>query len=301
MSHARSVFKNTSMITTRRVRGREFLLRPSEQLNQLLLYVVAVKRKQYNLPLHAITALSNHWHQCLTDLMANVVDYERDCHSTITRALNCFHGEFESVWASEQGSRVTCVEPDDLIEKIGYTLANPVKAKLVRNGYHWPGVRMAWPAKPMTIERPKYFFFGEEDGGKWPKEVVLEFARPPGFDELSDEELAKLMTATTDRHEDAARTEADAEGWKFLGRKKILAQSRHARPGSREPRFGISPKVACRNKWRRIEKLQEDKEWRLLYDINRIAWLGGDREVEFPYGTYKMRVVHGAKCASAPA
>ena len=179
-------------------------------------------------------------------------------------------------------------------------MANPVEAGLVRHGHSWPGVRRAWPCKPLAITRPARFFRGEEAGGKWPEVAVLELTRPPGNDDLSDEELASVIHAAIEEREARFRAEHDAKGMPFLGRRKVLEQRRHGRPRTREPRFGISPKVACRNKWLRIERLQANKLWLATYCGALIRWRVGDREVVFPAGTYKMRVVHRARCAEVP-
>ena len=285
---------------TRRVRGRVLLLTPSKRTNQIVAYVAAVIAKKLGIWLHAITALSNHWHVCLTDPHGNIVAFERDCHQFIARAVNAHHGEFESLWSSEPTSRVECEEPDDLVGKIAYTMANPVEAGMVRHGKSWPGVRRAWPSKPRVIKRPPRFFRGEKKGGKWPKEAVLEFVRPPGYDELSDDELAAVIGAAIEEREAQARAQRDADGKPFLGRRAVLAQSRHGRPRTREPRFGTSPKVACRNKWRRIERLQANRQWQVDYQAALASWRAGERDVVFPAGTYKMRVLHGVQCAEAP-
>ena len=285
---------------TRRVRGRTFLLRPCKRTDQIVRYVVAVMARRWSIQLHALIVMSNHWHPCLTDPDGNVVQFQRDCHSFIARALNAAHGEFENIWSSEPTSRVECVKPDDLVHKIAYAMANPVEAGLVRYGKSWPGVRHAWPCKQRVIRKPPGFFRGNDDGGQWPDEVVLEFSRPPGYDDLCDDELGAAINAAIDEREQRFRREYDEVGRTFLGRKAVLAQRRHGRPTSREPRFAMSPKVACRNKWQRIERLAANKRWLADYtDVCR-RWMSGDRAVVFPAGTYKMRVVHRAACAPEP-
>ena len=95
--------------------------------------------------------------------------------------LNAAHGDFESVWvSSEASSRVECEDPDDLVARIAYTMANPVEAGLVRYGKSWPGVRRAWPSKPIAIQRPPKFFRGAEQGGSWPEQATLRFCRTRG-------------------------------------------------------------------------------------------------------------------------
>jgi len=80
----------------------------------------------------------------------------------------------------------------------------------------------------------------------------------------------------------------------------VLRQSRHARPRTREPRGGNSPRVACTDKWRRIERLRSNRAWLEAYNASRERFAAGDLVAEFPYGTYKMRVQCGVRCARAP-
>lgn len=298
VSRARPVYKSVSLMITRRAHGREFRLRPCEKTNAIVRYVVAVVRERTGIELICLTVMGNHWHICLSDPEGRICDFTRDCHSLIARAVNAAHGDFENLWSTEQTSHVTCTEPSDMIAKIAYVMANPVEARLVTHGKNWPGVRMAWPAKPQVVRRPEKFFRGEEDGGKWPDTAVLEFSRPPGYESKSDEELAKMIQTAIERREEHFRQKARREGKKFLGRRRVLKQSRHARPKKREKRFKISPRVACRNKWRRVECLQRNRVWSDEYTRALRAWRSGGREVEFPHGTYKMRVLHSVRCAS---
>ena len=196
-----------------------------------------------------------------TDPDGRIVEFRRDLHALLARHINAMFGEFESIWSREPTCRVECAEPADILDKIIYTLANPVEALLVERGHNWPGVRRAWPMKPKKIRRPPGFFRSEDDGGMWPEEVTLTFHRPPGYDHLSDDELAALLRETLHRREDEIRKTAAKAKKKFLGRRAILAQSRHACPTSREKRFGLRPQVAARWKWARLEALQRRKDW----------------------------------------
>ena len=288
-------------MVTKRVRGREFRLRPSRRINKIVQYVLAVIARRTDIQLHSVVVLSNHWHVCLTDPEGRICEFTRDCHAFIARAVNAAHGDFESIWSNEQTSHVTCVEPKDLVDKIAYTMANPVEAFLVEHGKNWPGVRRVWPAKPQIVSRPKKFFRGEEDGGTWPKTVTLEFSRPPGYDEKSDEELTALIQDAIYKREEQFREQARREGKSFLGRRGVLEQSRYARPDTKAPRFKISPRVACKSKWQRIERLGRNRTWGTSYARALVGWRNGDREVVFPPGTYKMRILHGARCAPRPS
>ncbi len=300
MSFARPVFKERSLMLTRRVRGQEFLLRPGPTTNNIVGYVLAVMQAKWNLSVIAVVAMSNHWHVVVWDPDGKVVEFQRDCHHFITEGLKANVGGVEPVWSSGAPSRVECEQPEDVIHRVAYCMANPVEAGLVAYGSRWPGLRRAWPSKPKVFKRPLKYFRGEEKGGAWPAQARLELSRPPGFDELSDDELAGLVEGAVEEREQTFRDQRAKSGKPFMGRRAVLRQSRHSRPRSREQGPSLSPTVACRDKWRRIERLQANQQWLDSYMAAFTRHREGDRDTVFPYGTYKMCVVYGAPCAGPP-
>jgi hypothetical protein len=236
-----------------------FLLRPSDEVNEIVGYFLAVLSAERGILLRAATALSNHTHKVATDPRGQIVNLLRDFHSFVARHLNARFGDFENVWSSEPTSRIHCAQPEDVIDKMAYMAANPVTSFLVKFRKSWPGLQMAWPAPPRTFKRP--FGFLRDDTGRWPEGATLTMTRPPGFDEMDDAELADLLAFCTGVKEDIAREKAEREGIPFVGRRAIRRQSRYSRPRTREPRFERSPRHACKNKWLRIERLLADQQW----------------------------------------
>ncbi len=299
MSHASPVYENETLMVTRRTGQRQFLLKPSKTITQVILYVFAVQAQEMGISLHALVALSNHIHDVLTDPDGRVVDFYRDVHSNITKALNVHLGRKESIWSSSKTNRVALVTRNAIIDKIAYTLANPVEALLVRYGYQWPGIRMSWPMKPLTIKRPPFYFRGPLKGGKWPDEVTLTLERPPGFEDLSEAELEERIALRTKELEDAARAKADENGRQFLGRKNVLRTSRYACAKREEKPFRITPVVAARDAEARIQRIEENLAWRERYVKVRDRFIGGERDVVFPYGTYMLPQHFGANVETA--
>ena len=130
-----------------------------------------------------------------------------------------------------------------------------------------------------------------------PAEAVLEVECPPGFDSV-DSFWREILVRVKDLEEKAVE-ELKALGRSFLGVQTVLAQDPEARPANGEPRGQLCPRVACRDKWRRIETLQRLKTFLVDY---REAWQSfsrGVRDTVFPHGTYWMRVAYGVPCASA--
>jgi putative transposase len=88
--------------------------------------------------------------------------------------------------------------------------------------------------------------------------------------------------------EDECARERQQSGRSVLGRKRVLCQSWKDSPSSREPRRGLRPRVAARNKWLRIMRLQCNKDFEVSYRAARKSWIAG-MPAEFPFGTYWLR------------
>jgi len=270
-------------------------LKPSRKLNRTIEYVVAVVAKRTGVRIHALCVLSNHWHVVASDPEARIPEFLRDVHALIAKCVNGALGRWENVWASEQTSLVRASGDEDVLARIVYTMANPVSARLVAYGHSWPGVRVCWPAVRKPVARPKHFF---REDGPMPATATLELARPPGFDHLDDDELARYIGESIEQREQEVRDQVAREGQSFLGRSAVRKQSHFASPRSAEPRRRMSPRVAAKNKWRRIEALQRLKEFIRRYRDALALWRAGFADVKFPTGTYALRVVAGVRCGA---
>jgi hypothetical protein len=80
----------------------------------------------------------------------------------------------------------------------------------------------------------------------------------------------------------------------------VRKQSWRDRPGTREPRFGLRPQVACRSKWARIEALQRNRDFVEAYVDARARWLRGQASL-FPPGTYWLRLFARVPVAGHPS
>jgi putative transposase len=291
----RQMIPGTTYLVTRRCTQRQFLLRPSPTTNAIFLYVLGVAAMKFGVQLHAFVVLSNHFHAVVSDPDARLPAFEQYLDSLVARAVNASLGRWEAFWAPSSYSAVRLLEPGDIIDKIAYVLANPVAAGLVHAGREWPGVWSAPErigAGPMLVHRPGFFF---REKGPMPEKVELELTLPPGFDSV-DEFRARLLDALTACECEAVRS-AQSEGRKFLGVRRVLAQNPSGRPPAEEPRRRLSPRIAGRDKWKRIEALGRLVEFIRAY---RAAWhelRRGVRDVVFPHGTYWLRVAHGVACA----
>jgi putative transposase len=297
MTAPRQVLPGTTYLVTRRCTQRQLLLRPSATTNALFLYILAVAARRFSIRVHAFCVLSNHYHLVVTDPDARLPAFGQYLDSLVARATNACLGRWESFWAPSSYSAVALASPADILEKAAYVLANPVAARLVRRGRDWPGLWSAPEqigAAPLATTRPAGFF---RANGYMPEMVELELTPPPGFDTPGEfrDQLARMLELLEVR----ATTDVAAEGGGFLGNAKVLAQRPSARPARGEPRRKLNPRIAARDKWKRIEVLSRLIEFLAGYRQAWLAWQSGRTEVLFPPGTYLMRVVHGVRCEQA--
>ncbi len=294
MTAPRQVLPGTTYLVTRRCSQRQFLLKPSETTNGVFLYLLALAAARYGIQVHAYCVLSNHFHLVVTDPHASLPAFHQVLDALVARAVNASLGRWEAFWAPNSYSAVRLTSPGDIVDKVAYVLANPVAAGLVGSGRAWPGL---WSAPEriggaeLVARRPTHFF---DPNGGLPEDVTLRLEAPPGFD--SAEQFRALLSRALEAAEDEARSRTRARGG-FMGVGTVLAQKPTGRPRRQEPRRALNPRVAGRDKWKRIEALARLSEFLSAY---RAAWRSrrsGRRDAVFPCGTYLLRVVHGVPCA----
>ena len=297
--YARPMRPGTMYKVTRRTTQRLYLLLPTGMTREVFGYCLGVALSRFGILLHAVTVLCNHYHIDVTDLYGELPAFKHLLNLLVARAMNAHWGRFENFFASDAPSDVELVTAEEVLDRMVYTLTNPVKAGLVRSGAEWEGLTsygMRFGSK-MVFRRPEKFF---DKNGALPEEVVVEVSRPGILPELSDEELFVLLMRKVKERERELVAAAKQENRRFLGMGRVLRRKHTDTPFSREPRFKLNPRVASRSKWQRIAALQRNKEWLAAY---RQAWekfCAGVRDVLFPEGTYLMRVQYGVACAQAP-
>ena len=82
---------------TRRCTQRQFLLRPSDIVNQVFLYTLAYVAKKYSIKVHSFCIIRNHYHLIVTDPDTNILRF--------IHLLNSIGGVME------------LVTPEDIMEK----------------------------------------------------------------------------------------------------------------------------------------------------------------------------------------
>jgi REP element-mobilizing transposase RayT len=294
MTAPRQILPGATYLLTRRCACRLLLLRPSPLTNAIFHFVLADAARRFGIEIHAYCVLSNHWHAVVTDPEARLPGFLQQLDSLVARAVNALLGRWESFWAPASYSAVTLVAPEDIVEKTAYVLANPVAAGLVRSGRDWPGLWSAPEsigAGPTTVKRPDFFF---RQKGKMPEVVELELTAPPGFGSAEAFRERVLQALAAKEAEAVANLEAAERG--FLGGQRVLAQEPASQPATAEPRRQLNPRIAGRDKWKRVEAIGRLVEFLRRYRAALRAFREGVEGVVFPRGTYLLRVTQGVPC-----
>ncbi len=299
MTTPRQVLPGSTYLITRRCTQRQFWLRPSKLANQIFAYCVAHAAELTGVQVHAVCVMSNHWHAVVTDPSARLPEFLHWVHKYVAKCINAAYGRWENLWASEPPSAVRLEGDDDVLQKVAYTLANPVISGLVESGKRWPGL-CSTPSDlaggTLHVMRPAVFF---RACGTMPKSATLRIVRPPIYLSRPDDELVNLVKRVVADKEAGVRAAFARAGRAFLGVRAIRSQRLSDRPRGKEPRRKLNPRIASRDKWRRIEALRRVRGFLTEYRQAYERWKCGVRDVVFPHGSYAMRVHQGVVVATA--
>jgi putative transposase len=291
----RPIVPGATYLITRRCTQRQFLLTPTTREHvRAFLYCLAYASAKSGVLVHAVVVMGNHYHIVVTDPRGLLPVFAECLNKLVAKCLNAMRGRWENIWASEPVSYVRLIDDDAIIEKIAYTLCNPVQAGLVARGDQWPGLRLGRPGS-YRVRRPDTFFREE---GPMPASLTLELTAPP-LQELDDRAARRHIDQVVTAREAEERRRVRAAGRTFSGQRAVIAQDPFASPRTREPRRGLSPKLASRNKWLRIETLMRCAVFVREHRAAMVAWCQTTRDAIFPAGTYLMRVRYLVPCADA--
>jgi hypothetical protein len=275
-----------------------FLLRPDPDTVNAFIYCLAVAAQRHQVDIMGFIQMSNHLHDAPYDRLGNAPEFYQEFHRLLAKCVNCLRGRWENVFATKQTSVVRLINREDVIARLVYIATNPVKDGLVERVADWPGAngyRALVTGEVITATRPKVFF---SERGTMPATVTLKVGIPPELgpaDEIIAEVVRRVAIVEAEQAELRART-----GRRVLGRDAVLRQRWDASPKKHKPRRGLSPTIAARNLWARLEELQRKPAFVAGHRFARAALLAGN-PIPFPHGTYWHRRFIGVAVEPPPA
>ncbi|AUX48193.1 transposase [Sorangium cellulosum] len=294
MSQPRSIVPGATYLLTRRALRRHLLFRPDAAINQLVLYTLAVSARRFGIQVHALCMMSTHLHLVVTDTLGVLPKFLQFFHRLIalgTKVLRAWEG---SVWDNAPTSVVHLLTPAAVVEKIAYTMANPVAAGLVKRAHDWPGAKVLVDelGGALSARRPEAYF--DATNPQWPNEAELALSLPPYVAQDAADDFRQKVRTELERHEADARTEVERQGFGVLGAERASAASPYDRATSDEPLRDRNPTFAVGRgqpgAWQRAAAAV--RAFRAAYREALAQWRIGVRTVVFPTGTWCMRVLH---------
>ena len=302
----RPVFEGTIYLITRRCAERRLFLQPSALVTQVVVYCLAVAAMLYGVKIHAVCVMGSHIHLVVTDPKGNIPKFMHWFDMMVARFLNAKRKRNENFWKVGTYNRPAIVDPDDVLRKMVYVLTNPVEARLVPIAAQWPGYwsgTLRHGIERVPVKKPKLGDFFKS----YPEEMTLVIERPEGFEHLSGEEFGDLLHEKFEAEETEIRERVIAEheesgrgGPAFLGMKGVRKRNWWDSAVGPEQFAGLVPNVIAGDKQLRLRLIDELKVFREQYHQARKLFERGHHDVEFPPGTYWMKLHGGAKVREPP-
>ena len=287
----------------------EFRLKPTAETRAAFAFTMVESATRQGVDILAVCQMSSHYHAVVYDRSGNLSEFLRDFHGVMGRFGSARDGvENTRFWSAQDGDAVELGDVDTIIEKVAYTLANPVKDFVVARPEAWIGamtpVATLGSGVGTVYTRPKRFF---NPAGRTSEAVMLASDYPY--------ELALRMPLPTFREKVSARVDryieeshrevaAGRRSWSGLERLKKLSVWHAAEvPRRREAGRRAEPRkrVAAASEGRLRAMLESLLEFRRA---SRAAWQAfrqGARDTMFPAGAWFAWRYYGAHRAPAVA
>ncbi len=328
MTPPRQILPGQTVFITCRAVGRTFRFVPKPEVVDTIRFCFVLAASKYRIQVHEFLWMSNHFHMVVTAVDDALPSFMQHLNSLTSRALNALRGR-SGANIEAHYNMVVVTDPAKILEHCAYTLANPCAANLVVRAEQWKGLssyhleygeklvakrpkRGLWSEKRLkaeaAAEAKRRGRKGRKSAGRakrrgrrvTPDEVSITLTRPPGFDEMSDEDLRDEVRRQVVVREAEAEDLRAEEGRRVLGMKRVRAQHWNDYPKKTENMFGPVPKASGKSRWAVLEALGRCAQFVAAYRRARGAFVAGDRDVEFPCGTWQMKKRFHVNCAASP-
>lgn len=276
-----------------------FLLTPSKVVNEIMEYCIAWAARDRGILIHAVSVESNHFHMVVTDTQGRLSDFMQELNRSAARCLLAHYRQrfpmrrLESVWSNVQPfSAAVLLTPSAVLDKLVYTLTNPVKDGLVRDYRKWPGLNTRpsdWRMGPRTVERPRFYFKST------PQKLSYQVTAPTQLGDSLERAIATVELHIRDAQQQAA-IELAAQHRSVVGPATVLSANPFDAPATPRPVGTLNPTLASGGDGKILSTAKRAiKLFRIAY---RAAWKDFKAGVQtlFPGGTLLMRTRFGQPC-----
>jgi putative transposase len=286
---------NATYLITRRTLLRQFLLRPTPEVQAILFFVMAYVSSECGVQIHGWVFMSNHVHLVVTDTEGRLSDFLQAFFKTTSSALNRLYGRKGQLWDGKRPDVRRLMDPASIVRYVDYTMANPIKAGLVRDLEDWEG-SVSLPnyiGTTLVAARPKTYFRQSGTRAK-PALVKFKVTRPPSVSG-TDEEYVAAREYSLARAQEAAREMFKRVRGRRRCEREDITSSPNTLANDEPPGDGF----VCDNQQDRSFHREEQRAWQAA---SRVAWLRHKHEgvplaeAGFPKDSWRyIRIRRGLK------
>jgi REP element-mobilizing transposase RayT len=281
-------------VTCRTIHGR-FLFRPSQELNEIIVGVLARAQRTHPVDICSLVFMSNHFHLLLWAPDAQRLgDFMEYTNSNLAREVSRLTSWDVKIFTDRYRLIVVSNEERAQAERLRYHLSHGCKENLVARLGEWPGVHLIHAVENDGGLKGYWFDRTQEYAARRRGErpAPLQYATPeelvlsplPCWKHLSPEEYKGRLVRMRDEIEAEAATARAKTGDQPLGRKAILTQHPHHQPETmkKSPKPWIHAASHATRWW-----FYEAYSWFVAAYRDAAAKLrAGDRLVAFPAGSF---------------
>lgn len=298
--HIRIESKRIASLVTIRSRNSELWFINNRRLEESTLGYLAKYAKRYQVKLYAFGIEGNHLHNVAHYPEANRSQFTRDLHSNVAKAVERHTPEYPGgrFWGRRYSGEFL-PGPDDIEEYFFYTVLQPVKDGLVQSLREYPyyncfhdaiyGIKRQFKVVNWTSFNAARRYDSSAHIRDHIEYVEIEYARLPGYENMSKKDYVKLMLAKLHERETKLVQERLREGKGFVGRENLLKAPRGSIPlhSKTSTRYSHRPRVLCVCPIRRHQYLNWYFGMLEAYRGSSERYREGELTVEFPAGTYR--------------
>lgn len=289
------VYPNSTIAGARRTARGAFRLIPTPEVRNIIVYLFVHYAKRYNIRLLTLVIMSNHLHWVLDDPDGNYPQFLATLYSRITEVLNDYHRTSGPMWENCKPQRTRLLDQVTIERKLLYAATNASWHGTSRRSRRWKGFVFSPEdvGSRITAECPKYL---RENYASFPESYTYIVPKPAAYAHLTDAQVRRHFRKRRLRRELAIRHERKDE---FGDPDKALLIDPNFEPDPTDDPRDLTNKLFDGATEEVLEAGFADLDhFRRRYGKSRKRFRGGDRDVEWPHGTWAMQRWH--RCPTCP-
>ena len=280
-------------ITIRTIHGRH-LLRPSDDINEIILGILGRAQELYGIRIHAFVFMSNHYHLILSIPDAKALaKFEGYLNGNLAKEAGRLHAWREKVW-SRRYRAIPILDDVAMVARLHYLLSHGCKEGLVARPSDWPGVSSLQTMLTGEPSRGYWFnrtaeYYNRRRGRPFDKyafatQYEVKLSSLPCWEKLSQDEYRAKVENLVNGIETETRSNNRKAGLLPPGPGVILATDPHSHPD--EPKRSPAPPCHTSMKSLHREFMAAHYAFTDAYVEASALFRSGKRNTTFPDGCF---------------